>query len=238
MSKRALLGILCCALLASACSVGTRRRVTSTREVADFDRVVFEGIGELNVSLGTHESLTIEAETNVITRITTEVRSDILYIGYRGGVFGLNVVPTRPIRYNLTMRSLQGLDLSGLGTINAGEIATDRLSVDIGGAGKVTIRSLSADRLALTMSGLGACEVAGQVRQQDVLITGGGDYDAARLASDEAELTLTGLGKATVRVAEDLNVTITGIGGVEYYGNPRVSQNVSGLGRVNSLGQR
>jgi hypothetical protein len=238
MNRRVLWIMGCTLLLLSSCAVGSRRVVTSTREVSGFDQLVFEGLGEVTITQGNRESLTIEAESNVISRITTEVRGGTLYIGWRPGPFGLSVVPTKPIRYELTMRDIDSLDLTGLGGIYAGEIATDRLTVSISGGGKVVVRSLNADRLIVNLTGLGSCELSGEVRRQEVLLAGTGDYDGADLESEIAALALNGLGKATVWVTEDLDITITGAGGVEYYGSPRMTQDVSGLGRVRSLGSR
>jgi len=36
---------------------------------------------------------------------------------------------------------------------------------------------------------------------------------------------------------DSLDVTLSGIGSISYYGNPQVSQNISGLGSVNSKGE-
>ena len=238
MNRRILLAIALVVLLASSCTVGSREVVTDTRNVRDFDRVVFEGLGELTITQGVSESLTIEAESNVMGRITTEVKGGTLRIGMRSGLFGVSVVPTKPIRYDLTMKDIRAFDLSGLGSLYAGEIAVDRLDLDMSGGGKILIRSLNADLLVLELSGLGACELSGQVRRQEVILAGGGDYDAADLESEKAEVTLTGLGKATVWATDTLDVTITGAGGVEYYGDPTVAQDVTGLGRVRSLGPR
>ena len=238
MNKRALLITGCILVLLSSCAVGSRRVVTSTRDVSDFDSLAFEGLGEVTITQGDRESLTIEAESNVMSRITTEVRGGVLYIGWRSGPFGFSVVPTKPIRYELTMRDIDSVGLIGLGSIYAGEIATDQLTVSISGGGKVVFRSLNADRLTVGLTGLGSCELTGEVRSQEVSVPGAGDYDGADLESQIATLNMVGLGKATVWVTEDLDITITGAGGVEYYGSPRVTQEVSGLGSVRSLGSR
>jgi len=237
--RRSLLAIVILgALLLSGCAVGSRDVVTQTRSLGTFERVAFEGLGELTIAQGEGHSLHIEAESNVIKRISTEVRGDTLHIGYSSGIFWFNIIPTKSIRYTLTVEDLSEVDLTGLGSIYAGELTADRLTVDMSGVGKIVVRSLNADRLTLNLTGLGSCEIAGRVRRQDVLMSGGGDYDGADLESDIAGLTLSGLGKATVWVSEDLDIRITGVGRVEYYGDPRVSKNVTSLGRVRSLGER
>ena len=45
-----------------------------------------------------------------------------------------------------------------------------------------------------------------------------------------------GILKATLWAVEDLDVTISGLGRVEYYGIPAVKKSVSGPGNVTSLG--
>jgi hypothetical protein len=237
MDKRLLAAIMC-ALLLTSCSLGSRRVITEERSVSGFDQVVFEGLGELTVTQGAEESMTIEAETNVMSRVTTEVKGSRLYIGMRPSLFGFSIVPTKPIRHNLQVREIRGLEVTGLGSVSAGAIRADRLRVDMNGGGKIVIRALDADLLELTLTGLGGCEVAGEVRHQDVLITGGGDYNGSDLASEKATIALTGLGKATVWAREELEVELTGAGSIEYYGTPRILQSISGLGRVKSLGTK
>jgi hypothetical protein len=210
--------------------------VTATRGVSGFDRVVFEGLGEVTIVQSDRESLTIEAESNVMGRITTEVTSDTLYIGWKSGPFGLSVVPTKPVRYHLTVRDVRVLGLTGLGSIYAGEIDADRLDIDMSGGGRIVVRALNADYLKLTLTGLGGVGLSGAVRRQSIVVSGGGEYDAGDLESDLAEVTLSGLGKATVWATQSLDIELTGAGAVEYYGDPDVTKKVTGLGGVRRLG--
>jgi hypothetical protein len=234
----ALILVIVSATLA-ACTVGSRRLVTEEREVQGIDEVVFATIGELTIEQAARESLSIEAESNVLRRIRTEVRGGTLYIEMRDtSLFGWGVVPTRPVRYTLVVRALSGVDLSGVGSIHLGTIEGEDLDVRVSGAGKVVLRSLSADDLTVEHSGVGLCELSGRVRRQQVALTGAGEYDAAELESDTAEVAVTGLGKATVWVHEDLQIRLSGAGAVHYYGRPQVDEDISGAGRVKSLGSR
>ena len=75
-----LLAILVFGATLCACTVGSRYVVTEEREVEGFREVVFAAIGELMVEQGSTESLVIEAESNVLRRIRTEVRGETLHI--------------------------------------------------------------------------------------------------------------------------------------------------------------
>ena len=236
--KWGLLVAVIAVLLLNGCALGSRRTVTEERRVSGFDRVVLEGIGDLTIHQGAEEALTIEAESNVISRITTEVRGGTLYIGYRTTVFGQGVIPTRGIAYELTARELEGIELVGAGVIRMEGLETDRLDMRVGGAGKIVVRSLAADRLRVEHTGAGKAELAGRVQRQDVDLTGAGDYDGADLRSDEATVRVSGVGRATVWVLESLDAEISGAGAVHYYGEPRLRQNISGVGQIKALGER
>ena len=226
-------------LLFSGCTVGSRRVIIDERRVSGFNQVDFSTLGELTITQGDGESLTIEAESNVVRRISTTVRDGTLSIEMRSSFPWVGgVVPTKPIRYDLTVRELTALDLSGLGSIYAGAVTTDRLLLNLSGGGKVKIRSLTADSLEVDLSGLGECELSGKVRRQELVLSGGGEYDAADLASERAEVKMSGLGSAVVWATETLDIELSGGGRVEYYGEPSVTQDVSGIGKIRSLGSK
>ena len=100
------------------------------------------------------------------------------------------------------------------------------------------IDDLSADMLEINLASAGAIVIAGQVNTQDIDISGVGSYEAGDLRSNQAQINLSGAGSAVVWVEDTLDVNVSGVGSVSYFGtNPQVDQNISGLGSVNSKGQ-
>jgi hypothetical protein len=237
MKERILFPLILMVLLLSGCAVipGRGNAITETREVSNFQEVSFSAFGGLTITQGEQESLTIEAPRDIMARIETEVSGGTLYIRFDEEGFLPFPLPPR-IVYNLTMREISGLDHSGAGSIHAPSIETDRLELVLSGAGGVTIDSLSAQTLEVRLNGAGGIELAGQVTEQDVTISGGGAYSAGDLESQRATVNSSGVGSSTVWATDSLDVTISGVGRVEYYGSPRVSQTVSGVGSVRSLG--
>lgn len=73
------------ALLFTAClgKRGSGNLITEEREVSDFDRVELASDGELMLTQGGSESLIIEAEDNVMSYITSEVRGGTLVLGLK-----------------------------------------------------------------------------------------------------------------------------------------------------------
>jgi hypothetical protein len=215
---------------------------TETREVSDFDRVALAGFGDMVIRKGEEESLTIEASPEILGRIKTEVKDGKLTIRFSqnwldwiGEVLSAGFAGMR-VRYDLTVKELTALAITGAGRVQVANIETDHLALELRGAGQLSIESLDAERLEIDLSGAGQIKVEGRVTEQTVNITGAGGYDAPNLESQRAKATLTGLGGATVWVVEDLEVTIRSVGSVSYYGAPKVSKRITGIGSLNSLG--
>ncbi len=214
---------------------GSGHVITETRGVSNFDRVSMGGSGELILTQGDNESLTVEADDNIMEYIKTEVEGRTLVLGLDSD--GRSISTTQPIRFTLMVKNLVGLDLAGSGRVDAGSIDTDRLDVDVSGSGTMEIDSLAAETLGVSISGSGRVELAtGEVEKQDIEMSGSGGFRAGKLRSQEVSIEISGSGSAVVWAQESLEVSISGSGDVEYYGRPRITQQVSGSGSIKSLG--
>ncbi len=214
--------LLILGLVTSACAIPLRYEegsgvlVTEQRDVSGFDRVSFEGFGTLIITHGSEESLTIEAEDNILPRIETRVHGGTLEIGFDTDRWKDIVRPTKSITYTLTVITLDGIALSGAGSIEARGIDVERFDVELSGAGSI--------------------EISGFAAAQEINVSGAGSYDSAELQSEHIDVNISGAGAATVWATESLDVNISGVGNVSYYGDPQVRENVSGLGNLKALG--
>ena len=73
---------------------------------------------------------------------------------------------------------------------------------------------------------------------QNVTLTGVGDYRGGNLQNEQADVVLSGAGSATVWASNQLDVTISGAGSVNYYGTPTLTQTISGVGSLNDKGNK
>jgi hypothetical protein len=205
------------------------------RSISGVTEVDLASFGYLHIEIGEQESVRIEAEDNLLRYIETEVDGNMLTIRHRRGTA---LRPTEPIDYYLTVRELAAVRVSGAGSVDGPEVKTGHFSVHISGAGSVDLEGLEADELDVRISGAGNLEVAdGKVAEQQITISGAGDYRAEDLDSLEARVSLSGLGSAFVRVRDHLDVTISGAGSVKYVGSPTVEKQVTGVGRVERIGE-
>ncbi len=188
---------------------GSGNVVTETREVSGFTAVTLQGFGEVIIDQNGSEALTVTADDNFMEHIFTEVRGDTLFIRNTEGVVFTDV---SELTFHIDAAALNEVELSGAGSMNISNLDTDRWQVTLPGAGSIT--------------------VAGQATEQTVELSGAGSYQAAELVSQEATIHSSGAGSAVVQVSDTLDVTIDGLGHVEYIGNPTVTQEINGVGSV------
>ncbi len=217
---------------------GSGNVITESRTVSNFSNVVLAGVGELSITQGDNESLTIEADDNLMPLITTKVENGTLTIGLdtTRGTFTIN--PSRPIKYTLQVKTLNSLQLSGAGNISAPSLKSESLIVSSSGAGNLNLAQLDTKTVNVTLSGAGNISLNGQVESQTATLTGLGSYTASDLKSNTARVTISGAGSATVWAAQTLNITLSGVGSVSYYGSPQVTQQISGVGSIKKLGDK
>jgi Putative auto-transporter adhesin, head GIN domain len=198
-------------LALSACSVvsGSGQVASETREVSGFTRIDLSGNGEVSIAQGEAESLTIEADDNVLPVLTSTVSDSTLRLGTKPRT---SVRTSNPIRYRVTVPELTGIILSGSGAIDARGLTLQTLQVDISGSGTVS--------------------VSGTAVEQDIELSGSGRYEAAGLSSEKAAAEISGSGQVLVAVSRELSVDISGSGTLTYSGDPSVEQSVSGSGKV------
>ena len=182
---------------------------TEFREVAGFSSISFESVGMVKIQQTGKESLTISAEDNLLPLLEGRVTDRTLYLGT---VNDAAMNPTKPIEFVVQVKSLEGLNLNGVGSIEAKGIQSKQLSVSHSGVGSVTIVG-SADVLDLKLSGVGS-------------------YLGSQFQTKQATVQSSGVGSASVNVSEQLNADVSGLGSVENFGSPQVRESVEGVGKV------
>jgi len=241
MKKIMIFTLLALMGLVSACAFpiqntriqGSGNLVSETRDVSGFNNIVLAGMGDLEIKVGDAESLTVEADDNVIDHIESYVSGSTLHIGFQRF---FNIFPSSGITYILTVKELNSVEISGYGDVYLPQLTTDSLDVEVSGGGRITIDDLNADYLKVNLSGAGDFNISGLVGRQEINLSGAGSYNAADLQSTEAEIDISGASSAQLWVTSLLDVNLSGVGTLQYYGDANVTQNISGIGKVIALG--
>jgi hypothetical protein len=264
MNKKLICILVAAIFVLSACSVngmnfsigndhinGSGTITTENRTVSGFTKVDMQGIGNLTITQGDTESLTIQADENLLPYITTEVVAGTLEIGIKPNI---SVLPTRSIVYTLTVKSLNSVALSGFGNIDADVLQGTDLAVRLSGSGDMHLGALTGERLDLKLTGFGNIDVKTMdVKNPTVELTGSGNLNVTEVAADALSVRIIGFGNATFTgkaVSEDIritgsgnftggdveastaNVVISGFGNVKVWAKDSLDARITGSGNV------
>jgi hypothetical protein len=221
-------------------SVSTGDVVREDRAVAAFDAISIEYPADVTISQGPKESLSIEAPSDILPQIRTEVRNGILRISPPPGLFPLLRPGSGSVKITLTVKDLSSIQFSSAGRVVVLALQADDLSVSVSGAGSLDLADLTTQNLEIVLSGAGSLSASGRstVSNVKVSLSGVGSYDGGGLKSTTADVAISGAGSATVWVSDRLTAMVSGLGSIRYFGNPSVTKHVSGLGGVQSLGAK
>jgi hypothetical protein len=188
---------------------GSGTMITETRAVSGFDQISLEGFGEVIVEVGPVESLTIEAEDNVMPYLVTETDGRTLEIKTKD---------------DTSFRDIEG----PVYTITVPHLVT----VSIAGSGIVTATGIDTDSFEVSISGSGDVAPVGSVASLTVSIGGSGDFRGEELVATDAKVSIGGSGSVLVNATDTLDVTIGGSGDVTYLGDPALTLSIGGSGTV------
>jgi hypothetical protein len=189
---------------------GSGNVVSESRDVSGFNKIEFGSQGDVTVTYGDTESLTIEAEDNLLPYLRTWVENGRLVI--RTEPYTVNLDETRPIHINVVVTSLDEVLLSG--------------------SGNVDVEGVNGAQFAANLFGSGNLTLTGEAETLNADLRGSGIIDANALTADTATASVPGSGTIIVNAADSLNATINGSGTVEYLGSPDLTQRISGSGEI------
>ncbi len=200
-----ILGVLFCIVVAASGCTQIPGTGNQTPDISGVTNVALNGPGTLIIQQGNNDSIRIEADDNLMSKISTTVSGNSLSIN------NLNSVSNRAVKIYITLKDLNSLTTNGGGDSEVTDLNTDSLTVTLDN-GKMTI-SGDIDNLIAT-------------------INGDGNIAAKDLVSQKATVTINGEGKATLNIVNTLNAVVNGGGSIKYSGSPQVKQQVNGLGSI------
>lgn len=219
MNKKLYFGLSVLLLASMACAfasiapervVGSGKVVSETRSVSGFSSVTLQGSAEVDITFGTVESVVVKADDNILPLIETTVQGGRLIIATKSNA---SITTVNPIRVSVTMKTLQGLTLSGSGNMNVSGLVGKDLAIALPGSGNITVKG-TADSLNISLNGSG-----------DIICKG--------LKARSVTASLNGSGNIQVYASESLDGKILGSGAIHYDGNPaKVSKSISGSGSI------
>jgi hypothetical protein len=121
-----------------------------------------------------------------------------------------------------------GVKLETLGYIN-----TDRFEIKVEGGAKIDM-NLKAKEIKAVGEGGVLFDFEGIADKLEARISGAGHVDASELKAKNVTFTIEGVGTGSVYATDELWAQIEGVGKIKYRGEPRVHQNIDGIGLVSN----
>ncbi|MDQ2821441.1 MAG: DUF2807 domain-containing protein [Pseudomonadota bacterium] len=204
------------------------------RELGHFSGVSNGLAANVDVRIGDTESVTIEADDNVLPLIETVIENGLLKIQTSKRNLNLR---TTTLKIVIQAKSLDRISLGGSGSINTDPLRARTLKLDLGGSGTINVKRVEADSVSINVGGSGDVLVGGgSASTVSVSIGGSGTVKMGAVRSDSVNVNVAGSGDVTVWARDTLHLKAFGSGDVHYYGDPKVSSTVLGSGRTNRLG--
>lgn len=218
----------------SSCTkvVGEGPLVTEQRSVGNFTGISSEMSGKVNFTIAPVYKVEVTAQRNILDVLQTNVVNGVLHIDFKNSVI---VKTHEDVTINITAPAADYFRLSGSGNMDVyGDVAASNLQVKLSGSGNIAIeKAVVVNKIDAEMSGSGNINIMnGSAVNEDLRISGSGEINVAGVAAENAVTHTSGSGDMKVMLSKKLDAKISGSGSVYYHGNPIISTQISGSGKV------
>jgi hypothetical protein len=200
---------------------------TEVRDLWGFTQIDMGGSADLLVTEGASFDIEVTTDSALQEYVTTEVVGNTLRIEQHYSVIGAS--PT--VSVSVTVPDLTRLDVSGASEATVRSVTAESLDIGISGAGDIDLAA-DAQQLTITVSGAGTVTAHGTVESGSITVSGAGGIDGEDMTIADATVSVAGAGSVKVRVRQTLDADVSGAGNLVYYGDPMVTQDISGAGSI------
>ena len=186
--------------VAGAGLAGDKKRVTTSYELSGFERIDIAGVYDVDVRVGPDYSITLTGYAEEMERVEASVRDSVLYLASADGKRRWGGGDNREIEADITLPSLEGLNVSGV----------------VEGA----IEGVDAEQFSIDLSGVGDISLEGECGVLYADVSGVGDLEAEDLQCGSVFVEVSGVGSASVHAREKVSADVSGMGSIDVYGSP------------------
>lgn len=207
--------------------------VQEDRPVEPFSSIDVGGVLNVYLEQGDTESVTVEADENLLDLIITENRGSTLVVKLKKGI---DIKKAKKKNVYITLRSIDELEVGGVVNVKSTTpLTAEEFSLDIGGVSNTDLE-LRCDRLTAKADMVGNLTLRGEVREADIKNGGVGSLKAFDLEVDRLTIKNSGVGSAEVQANEEISIKSSGVGSVRYRGDAVVKElSTSGVGKVKKM---
>ncbi len=203
------------------------------RQVGDFTSLNSHGPMDVQVNYGNSNSISVEADENLLPYIETVVENGSLEIRARKNT---NLRSKSKMIVTVSMTKINALKLSGSGNIKGDGAFTNDNETDIAvsGSGNIILSFDKFKDLDVAVSGSGNVHLKGSgTNRISAHVSGSGNIDCSNINSNDVAAKLSGSGNIKVYASNSIDAKISGSGNVFYKGDAtKIESKISGSGKV------
>ncbi|HRZ77670.1 MAG TPA: head GIN domain-containing protein, partial [Bacteroidales bacterium] len=192
------------------CIRGNRDLTSEYRSVEPYSGLQSEGSWDVVMHYDTIHYVLIEAESNLLPYISTQVKGNDLIVKTRDHRCINNRLP---ITIHVYTPELERASLEGSGNINIEQLSGNDAFLLISGSGDIQA-DIQASDLTARISGSGEMVLEGSCDYSEMEISGSGNIRAYNLVQGTCFATISGSGDMYLNVTTLLDVRILGSGDV------------------------
>ncbi len=190
------------------------RTITAIRTLPTFNGVDAGGAFTVIIRQGNPQEVKITAEEEIMPKINTEIRNNILFIS------GRNLRNPGRMLVEITLPELIYLNASGASTFRTeGDFKASEFLLKASGASNV-ILSIEAQHLKSDLSGAADVKLTGRAKNHDCEVSGAASLKAFDLETDTLRIDLSGAADARVDVRKAAYVNKSGVANLRYKTQP------------------
>ncbi|MGY5851708.1 head GIN domain-containing protein [Salegentibacter sp. F14] len=192
---------------------------TEHRSTADYDQVYLLGSMDVELVAGKEGDIKVEAESNLMEYIITEVKDGTLRIKPADKI-NLQPSQNKSIKITVAFSDLNEVKLTGSGDLwNSSPIRASSFKTSLTGSGNLNL-NLDVDNLESQITGSGDTMLSGKSNVFRCKVTGSGDFQAFDLKAEDVQARVMGSGDIEVFASASLEAKVMGSGDIHYKGSP------------------
>jgi len=207
---------------------GNDERITKEITVDSFEKIEISGAFDIMLTPSKSNEVVMEVDENLAEYIDIFVRGNKLYIEA-----DRRMSSRQGIKIKVPVQEINKISSSGASNIGCSEpISSKELDIEVSGAGKIDLK-LDVNYVSLELSGATMVYLDGVGERLEVDMSGAGSLAGENFEVKDCNVSISGVGHVLVNVTGTLEAQVSGLGKVEYVGEPdRVKGDVSGIGRI------
>lgn len=192
-----------------------------TRHISGFHGISVSSGIDLYLTQKSVEEVAVEAESEDLDKIITEVESGILKIYIKEKSWFNMSWNSKPRKVYVSFKTLEKLEASaGSDVISEGRLKLDKLNLDASSGSDVKLE-LEVSDLSVGSSSGSDISLKGTANSIQADASSGSDIDASELQSKICDASVSSGSDIKVNVTEKLDASASSGGDISYSGNPK-----------------